>query len=86
MLGEGPTFRINESFGWPENTSGINFSKSNTKCSLSLHYNADNIYLFANAKEIFKFTDDKKNVNFPTNFVLEVYLTDIVLLSLEKYL
>ena len=31
----------------------INFTKANTKFCLSLHYNADNNYLFVNGKEIF---------------------------------
>ena len=48
VLGEGSTFRINGSFGSPEKNVSINFSKANTKLCLSLHYNADNIYLFAN--------------------------------------
>ena len=37
---------------------------------MSLHYNADNSYLFVNGKEIFKFKADNKNVNFPTQFCL----------------
>ena len=37
---------------------------------MSLHYNADNSYLFVNGKEIFKFKTDNKNVNFPTQFCL----------------
>ena len=37
----------------------INFSKTNTKVCLSLHYDAD-IYLFVNGKEIFKFKADNK--------------------------
>ena len=37
---------------------------------LSLHYNADNSYLFVNENEIFKFKADNKNVNFPTQFCL----------------
>ena len=37
---------------------------------MSLHYNADNSYLFVNGKEIFKFKAAKKNVNFPTQFCL----------------
>ena len=48
----------------------INFTKANTKVCLSLHYNADNSYLFVNEKEIFKFKADNKNVNFPTQFFL----------------
>ena len=37
---------------------------------MSLHYNADNSYLFVNGKEIFKFKADSKNINFPTQFCL----------------
>ena len=37
---------------------------------MSLHYHDDNSYLFVNRKEISKFKDDKKNVNFPTQFCL----------------
>ena len=48
----------------------INFSKANTKFCLSLHYNADKIYLLVNGKEIFKFKAGNKNVNFPTQFCL----------------
>ena len=33
---------------------------------LSLHYNADNSYLFVNGKKTFKFKDDNKSVTFPT--------------------
>ena len=54
VLGEGPTYGINGSFGSPEKKFSINFSKENIKFCLSLHY----------------------------NFVLEVYLMELVLLSL----
>ena len=37
---------------------------------MSFHYNADNSYLFLNGKEIVKFKDDNKNVDFPTQFCL----------------
>ena len=74
VLGERDTFSINGSFGEPEKKFSINFVKANTKFCLSLHYNADNSYLFANGKEIFKFKDAKKNGNkndnFPTQFCL----------------
>ena len=69
ILGKGPTFGINGSSGLPEKKIGINLNKANTKFCLSLHYNADNSYMFANGKEIIK--ADKKNVNFPTRFCLE---------------
>ena len=70
MLGEGPTFGINESFVSAEKKSNINFSKANTKFYCSLHYNADNSYLFVNGKGIFKLNPTIKNVNSPTQFCL----------------
>ena len=48
----------------------ITFTKANTRLCLSLHYNADNSYLFVNGKEIFKFKANNRNVNFPTQFCL----------------
>ena len=64
----------------------INFSKAKTKFCLSLHYNADNSYLFVNGKEIFKFKVEKKMLTFQLNFVSEAFLMDLVLLCLGKYL
>ena len=55
MLAEGLTYGINGSFGSPEKKFSINFTKAITKFCLSLHYNADDSYLFVNGKEIFKF-------------------------------
>ena len=72
MLGEGPTFGINGSFGSPEKNFSINFSKANRKLCLSLHYNDDNSYLFVNGKDIFKFKANNKNVSFPTEFCLSI--------------
>ena len=37
---------------------------------MSLHYNADNSYLFHNGKEIVKFKGNNKNVNFATQLCL----------------
>ena len=51
MLGEGPTFYVNGSFGTPEKKFNINFSKAKTTFCLSLHYNGDNNYLFINRKK-----------------------------------
>ena len=39
---------------------------------MSLHYNGDNSYLFVNGKEIFNLKADNKNVDFPTQFCLEI--------------
>ena len=70
ILSLGPTFGINWSFGSPEKTFKINFTKANTKFCLKSRYNADRIYFFVNGKEIFKFKAENKNVNFPTRFCL----------------
>ena len=43
-----------------------------------LHYNADNSYFYFNGNKIFKFKADNENVNFPTQFVLELYLVILI--------
>ena len=69
LLGLSPTFAINGSFGSLEKKSSINFTKANKNFFLSLHYDADNSYLFVNQKEIIKFKADNKNINFQFDFV-----------------
>ena len=87
ISGEGDTFGIDESFGALAKKLSINFRKANTKFCLSLHYNANNIYLLVDGKRIFKFKADNKNVSFPIKFCFRsISLIDLVLLSLEKYL
>ena len=70
MVGEGPTFGINGRFGSLEKKISINFSKANSKFCLSLHYNADNGFLFVNEKEIFKLKPTKKDANASKQFCL----------------
>ena len=84
ILRAGLTFGTNGRFGSPEKKFGINFSKVNINFCLSFHCDANNSYLFVDGKEIFEFKTDNKNVNFPLNFVSEVYLMDLVLLSVEN--
>ena len=63
----------------------IDSSKANTKFCWSLHYNADNSYLLIEKKFLnLKLT--MKILTFQLNFASEVYLLDLILLSLEKYL
>ena len=71
MLGKGPIFGINESFGSPKEKFSINFSKANTQNCFSWHYSDYNIYFLVKGKEIFKFKANNKNVNFPTHFYFE---------------
>ena len=63
-----------------EKKFSIDFSKASKRFYLSLCYNAGNSYLFVNGKEIFE------NVNSSAQFVSEVYLMDLVLISVEEYL
>ena len=37
---------------------------------MSLHYNANNSYLFVTGKQIFNFKDNNKNAHFQTQFYL----------------
>ena len=48
----------------------INFTRANSKFCLSLHYNADNSYLFVYGKEMIKFKAGNKNVIFPNRLCL----------------
>ena len=84
VLGEGPNFGINGSFGSAEKKFSINFCKTNTKFYLSVYYNAENSYFIVNGKQIFKFKDDNKYLS---NSILsqDTYLMHLALLSLEKY-
>ena len=50
ILDEGPFCVINGSFGSPEIKFSISFTKINAKFCWTLHYNADNSYLFVNRK------------------------------------
>ena len=62
----------------------INFTTANKKLFLNLHDNADNSYLFATGKEIFKFKAGNKNVNFPTHVSLRSIFNGFSNTSLEK--
>ena len=54
ILGKGPTQGLEHTLS-PEKMYSINFSKGNTKFSLSLNYNGANSYFFVNGTEIIKF-------------------------------
>ena len=86
VLSEGPTLGIEGSFGSAEKKFSINFSKTNTKSGLSLHYNADNVICLLMEKKSLRLKPTIKMLTFQLNFFLETYLMDLVLLSLEKYL
>ena len=54
ILGKGPTQGLEHTLS-AEKLYSINFTKKNTKFSLSLHYNGANTYLLVNGTEIIKF-------------------------------
>ena len=85
MLGESPTFGINERFGSPEKKISIDFSKANTKFCLSLHYKAIIVICFLMEKKSLSLKPTIKILTFQIIFVSEAYLMNLVLLSLEKW-
>ena len=55
ILSIGPTQGIDDTVLAAEAQFSINFSTSNRKFSLSLHYNGSNSFLFVNATKIYQF-------------------------------
>ena len=62
----------------------INFSKAKTKFCLSLHYKADNSYLFVSWKEIYKFKASNKNNKFQSRFCLWSISNEFDYVDLER--
>ena len=69
ILGEGPTFGIKALVH--EKKKIITFRKENTKCCLSLHYNAGNNYLLMEKKYL-NLKPTIKIITFQSNFVSQV--------------
>ena len=61
-----------EALDHQQKTVSINFTKAITKFCLSLHYNADNSYLFVNGKKYLNSKLSIKILTFQLSFVLEV--------------
>ena len=55
ILGKGRTQRLDYTMLTAEVQYSINFSRSNRKFCLSLHYNWSNSFLFVNATKIYQF-------------------------------
>ena len=55
ILGIGPTQGLDDTRLSAEAQYSINFSRSNRKFCLSLHYNGRNSFLFVNATKIYQF-------------------------------
>ena len=55
ILGEDPTQGLDDTTLTAEKKDSLNFTMTEKKFCLSLHYNGANSYLFANGEEIIKF-------------------------------
>ena len=55
ILCEGPTQELNDTTLTAETIQPINFTQSNKRFVLSLHYNGSNSFLFVDATKIYQF-------------------------------
>ena len=60
--------------------------KQTQNCVWLLYYNTDNSYFLVNGKEILTLKPTIEILTFQLSIVLEVYLMDLMLVNLEKYL
>ena len=66
ILGKGPTQRLDDTTLTAEAQYLIDFSRSNRKSCLSLHYNGSNSFLFVNATKVYQFkAKDSETKNIP---------------------
>ena len=86
VLGEGSTFGINRRFRSPEKKLSINFSKTNAIFCLSCVIMLIIVICLLMENKYLNLKPTIKMSTFELNFVWEVFLMDLVLLSPEKYL
>ena len=86
MLGESSTFGINGNFGSPEKKFSTNFSKANTNFAWVCFIMLVIVTCLLIEKKPLSLKSTMKVSTFQLSFILEVYVMDLVLLSLEKYL
>ena len=60
ILGEGPTQRLDDTTLTSAATYPINFTQSDKRFVLSLHYNGGNSFLFVNATKVYQLKAKKK--------------------------
>ena len=68
VLGKGPMQRLEHTLT-AEKMYSINFTVTNKKFCLSLHYNGTNSYLFVNGTKIYKFKAKKSEILAPQYFL-----------------
>ena len=74
ILGKGPAQRLGNTTLTAEAQYLINFSRSNRKFCLSLHFNGSNRFLFVNATEIYQFKAKDSEIK-RTSLVFRKYFT-----------
>ena len=62
ILGEGPIQGLDDTTLTAEKKDSLNYTVTEKKFSLSLHYNGANSYLFANGEEIIKFKANNSEI------------------------
>ena len=83
VLGKGPTHGLGENSITAERMYWINFSATERKFCLSLHYNGANSYLFVNGTEMIKFK--AKDSELDSNILcLENVSKDLSVSNMEK--
>ena len=83
ILGKGPVQRLDERSLSAEKMYSINFTKTNKKFCLSLHYNGANSYLFVNGTEIHKFIAKEVEIN-PYNLCIGNISKDFSVTNMQK--
>ena len=67
ILGKGPTQGLDDNMLTSEGQYSVNFSRSNWKFCLNLHYNRNNSFLF-NATKIYQFKANDPEIKYPLCF------------------
>ena len=83
ILRKGPTQGLGQHSLSAEKIYSINFTKVNTKCCWSLHYNRANSYFFVNGTEIHKFTAKDSEI-VPNNLCLGNVSKDFSASNMKK--
>ena len=91
VLGEGFTQGLDDTTLYAEAKCSINFSKTNKKFCLSLHYNGADSYSFVNGTEIIKFkakdSEIRRNTNSLSlgNISKDVFIDNMLKTGLNGY-
>ena len=80
LLGIGPTQGLDDTMLTADARCSINFSRSNKKIFLILHYNGSNSFLFVNGTKIYKFKESDSEIK-NTLCVSEIFQEIVLLIT-----